>query len=91
MINELVSNSLKHTFPHGREGEIRLELRADDEGQFTLMVRDNGVGFPEDLDSRNTESLGLQLVNTLVDQVEGTIELDRSNGTEFRIALAEPK
>jgi two-component sensor histidine kinase len=49
MINELVSNSLKHAFPHGREGEIRLELRADDEGQFTLMVRDNGVGFPEDL------------------------------------------
>jgi PAS domain S-box-containing protein len=90
IINELVSNSLKHAFPDGREGEVRIELRADD-GQFMLMVSDNGVGFPQDLDFRDTGSLGLQLVNTLVEQIEGTIELDRSDGTAFRIAFAELK
>jgi PAS domain S-box-containing protein len=101
IINELVSNSLKHAFPpplsslpHAgrREGgcEVRIELRADD-GQLTLMVSDNGVGFPQGLDFRDTGSLGLQLVNTLVEQIEGTIELDRSDGTAFRIAFAELK
>ena len=101
IINELVSNSLKHAFPappfippaRGGErggGEIRIELRADD-GQFTLMVSDNGVGFPRDLDFRDAGSLGLQLVNTLVEQLEGTIELDRSGGTTFKITFAELK
>jgi PAS domain S-box-containing protein len=91
ILNELVSNSLKHAFPDGRGGEIRIELLADDEGQFTLMISDNGVGFPEDLDFRDTASLGLQLVNTLVEQLEGTIELDRSGGAAFKITFAEPK
>ncbi len=90
IINELVSNCLKHAFHDDRVGEIRIELRADD-GEFTLMVSDNGVGFPEDLDFRDTGSLGLQLVNMLVEQFEGTIELDRSAGTAFKIALTEPK
>jgi PAS domain S-box-containing protein len=88
IINELVSNSLKHAFPEGRAGEIRIELRADD-GQLTLMVSDNGVGFLEDLDFRDTASLGLQLVNMLVEQLEGTIELDRSGGTAFKITFRE--
>jgi two-component sensor histidine kinase len=59
ILNELVSNCLKHGFPKGREREIRIELGSDDDGQFTLMVSDNGVGFPNDLDFRETESLGL--------------------------------
>jgi two-component sensor histidine kinase len=87
ILNELVSNSLKHAFPDGREGEICIELRADNDSQFTLMVRDNGAGLPEDLDFRDTQSLGLQLVNTLVDQLEGTIELDKSDGTAFEVTF----
>jgi hypothetical protein len=55
------------------------------------MVSDDGVGFPGGLDFRNTETLGLQLVNTLVEQLEGTIELDRSSGTAFKIAFGEPR
>jgi two-component sensor histidine kinase len=90
ILNELVSNALKHAFPDGRAGEIRIELRADD-GQLMLVVSDNGVGFPEDLGFRDTASLGLQLVSTLVDQLEGTIELDRSGGTTFKITFAEPR
>jgi two-component sensor histidine kinase len=91
ILNELVSNSLKHAFPDGREGEIHIELRSDDNDKFTLMVSDNGVGLLEDLDFRNTESLGLQLVNTLVNQLEGTIELDRRDGTAFKITFSEIK
>ena len=82
---------MKHAFPDGREGTIRIELHSDDEGQFTLMVSDDGVGLPEDLDFRDTGSSGLQLVNTLVDQLEGTIELDRSDGTAFEITFTEPE
>jgi two-component sensor histidine kinase len=91
IINELVSNSLKHAFPDGREGEIRIELWSNHDSQFTLMVSDNGVGFPKDLDFRDTQSLGLQLVNTLVDQLEGTIKLDRSGRTSFEITFTELK
>jgi PAS domain S-box-containing protein len=90
MINELVSNALKHAFPDGKEGEIRIELtRSVGEKRFTLIVSDNGIGFPGDLDFRNTKTLGLQLVITLVDQLNGTIELDRRSGTEFKITFAE--
>jgi len=89
IINELVSNSLKHAFPD-KQGEILVDLHRDN-GKFTLRVRDNGVGFPEHVDFRNTDSLGLQLVCTLTDQLDGEIELDRAGGTEFRITFGEIK
>ena len=89
IINELVSNSLKHAFPD-KHGEILVNLHRDD-GKFTLAVRDNGVGFPESVDFRNTDSLGLQLVCTLTDQLDGIIELNRTGGTEFKITFAEIK
>lgn len=91
IINELVSNSLKYAFPEGGQGEIRIDLHSEKEGKFSLIVSDSGVGFPKDLDFRNTESLGLQLACTLVDQLQGTIGLDRTGGTKFKIAFTEPK
>ena len=57
--------------------------------EFTLIVSDNGLGFPENVDFTNTDSLGLQLVNTLVEQLEGTIELERNGETVFRIKFLE--
>lgn len=85
IVNELVSNCLKHAFPAGRKGEVRVAL-VPKNGMYELMVRDNGVGFPKGVDFRNTESLGLQLVTTLTDQLEGTIEMNSNGGgTEFRI------
>ena len=86
IINELISNSLKYAFPGGREGRIYVDLHSEN-GQLTLIAGDDGVGFAEDVDFRNTESLGLQLVNTLVDQIDGTIELNGKEGTEFRITF----
>jgi two-component sensor histidine kinase len=90
ILNELLSNALKHAFPDGRAGEIRVALDADREHRLTLKVSDNGVGFPSDQDFRNTASLGLQLVNTLVDQLDGTIKLDRRGGTDFEITFVVP-
>lgn len=79
IVNELVSNSLKHAFSEkragGKEGEICLSLSSNGEGEVSLIVRDNGVGLPKDFDFRRTESLGLQLVNDLVEQLDGSIEM----------------
>ena len=91
ILNELISNSLKHAFPDEREGEIRIDFHADDDDNITLIVGNNGVEFPEDLDWKNTESLGLQLVNLLTEQLHGTIELDRSSGTAFEIRWHEKR
>jgi len=86
IINELVSNSLKYAFPDRRTGEVTVALQRAN-GAHTLTVADDGVGFPADLDFRTTDSLGMQLVVTLVNQLEGTIELNRENGTAFVISF----
>jgi len=88
IINELVSNCLKYAFPEGQPGEIQIGLRTNGDDRFTLTIRDNGVGFPTDLDFQKTTSLGLQLVNTLAKQLKGTIQLDRDSGTAFVITFA---
>ncbi len=86
IINELVSNALEHAFPD-REGEIRIALHSYD-SETELIVADNGVGMPEDVDFRDTDSLGLRLVTILVeDQLQGTIRLERDGGTKFRITF----
>ena len=91
IVNELVSNSLKHAFPEGRCGEIKIALLPLDENVFELTVSDNGMGLPRGLDFRNTESLGLQLVNILTEQLHGEIEIDRASGTEFKITFKRKK
>lgn len=89
IINELFSNALKHAFPVGKSGEINVELRRDADGAYTLSVRDNGVGLPQEIDLYKTTSLGLQLVHTLVHQIDGQLELHRNGGTEFCIRFAD--
>ncbi len=90
IINELVTNSLKHAFPGRSKGKIRVQLRAQENKQAMLIVGDNGIGFPKDLDFRNTRSLGMQLVVSLTKQLKGTIDLDRRKGTEWRILFTLP-
>lgn len=89
MINELVSNSLKYAFPEGRKGEIELSLKARGT-QIELTVRDNGIGLPESIDITATDSLGLQLVSTLADQINGTLTLTRKDGTTFTLVFEIP-
>ena len=85
IINELVSNSLRHAFPNGKKGRIDIHMNVDKQGMVSLSVSDNGTGFPENVDFRNTQSLGMQLVSSLVNQLSGKIDLDRNEGTCFRI------
>jgi two-component sensor histidine kinase len=89
ILNELMSNALKHAFPAGQEGEIRVALGAN-EDKVTLMLSDNGVGLPTNMDYCTTGSLGLQLVSTLVDQLDGEIELENRNGTCFKLIFPIP-
>ncbi len=86
IINELVSNSLKHAFPEGKPGELSITVNSEGEA-IVMIVRDTGPGIPADFDWRNTKSLGLQLVISLVEQLNGTIELERAGGTTFKISI----
>ncbi len=97
IINELVSNSLKHAFPCRDRGEIQIKLHREEPTElesedsestsisFTLTISDNGVGIPENLDIEELDSLGMQLVTSLVDQLDGELELKRNNGTEYTV------
>jgi PAS domain S-box-containing protein len=89
IMNELISNSLKHAFPGGRSGNVYLELKRQDDRRLCLVVRDDGIGLPEDLDIQKTKTLGMQIVTLLAYQIDGTIELSRKPGTEFRILFQE--
>jgi PAS domain S-box-containing protein len=89
IVNELVSNALKHGFPEGRSGELDIDLRRVAGDGYVLRVKDDGVGFPEGLDFRKTETLGMQIVSTLVSQIDASIDLVRDKGTEFTIHFQE--
>ncbi|RPI66271.1 MAG: hypothetical protein EHM47_17040, partial [Ignavibacteriales bacterium] len=86
ILNELVSNSLKYAFPGDRKGNIKIIARKESPNML-FELSDNGVGFPSDIDFRNTTSLGLQLVNTLVDQLNGELVMSNKQGTTFRIGI----
>ena len=86
IINELVSNALKHAFLDSSEGQINIHLHREGE-KNVLIVSDNGVGLPGEIDILNTETLGLQLVSALVTQIDGRLELVRDKGTEFKISF----
>ncbi len=90
IVNELVSNSLKHAFSDRDKEEIRIKLHREESEDskstgFILTVSDNGIGIPENLEIEDLDSLGMQLVTTLIDQLDGELELNRDNGTEFTI------
>jgi PAS domain S-box-containing protein len=82
IINELLTNAMKYAFPGGEGGQIWVQMQAGEDNQLTLSVKDNGVGFPKEINFRRPRSLGLTLVTTLVKQLKGTIELrSEANGT----------
>lgn len=88
IVNELISNSVKHAFAPGTAGDIWLRLRAE-AGEVCLMVADNGVGLPPGLDFQNTGTLGLQLVNTLTNQLGGTITVSNTGQAEFTVRFKD--
>jgi hypothetical protein len=86
ILNELLTDALKYAFPDGRSGNIHIRLRAEGE-HVTLRVHDTGIGFPAGFDCRNTESLGLQLVGMVTEQLGGTLTLTCEGGTTFTVSI----
>jgi PAS domain S-box-containing protein len=88
IFNELVTNSLKHAFPQDKIGEINIKFYSKDD-KYILEVKDNGIGFSDDMDYKNTDSLGLRLVTNLTEQIDGVIELNKTSGTSFKIIFTD--
>ncbi|WP_425526029.1 PAS domain S-box protein [Halotia branconii] len=88
IIHELVSNSLKHAFPKGRKGEIKVEIKQVYKNNILFKVSDNGVGLPSNFSFDNTASLGWQLVDALVTQINGNLNIKSEKGSEFQILFS---
>ncbi len=86
IINELITNSLKHAFPDGRSGSVEIKLKNNDDG-LLLVVQDNGVGIPKDFELSKTSTLGLELVNALSQQLSANVIVDSSRGTRFSFQI----
>lgn len=84
IVNELVSNAIKHGFPDGGQGEIKIDFKKIDDRYF-LSVSNNGVRFPKDLDINNCTTLGLELISSLSKQLKGRLSLTREGITEFKL------
>src|SRR5690606_5858356 len=86
IINELVTNAIKHAFPENKRGTITLNLKYEDYVVY-LEIRDNGAGFAEGINFKDSNSLGLQLVNTLIEQLEGTLDFETKKDKGTRILI----
>jgi PAS domain S-box-containing protein len=90
ILNELITNSLKHAFPGDRLGEIKIDFHSQNE-EYELTVKDDGIGLPHDFDYTRTDSLGLQLINSLTAQIDGRIELKKIKGTTYSIIFPKKR
>ncbi|MGE5657930.1 MAG: sensor histidine kinase, partial [Actinomycetota bacterium] len=86
IVNELVSNALKYAFPH-QQGKITLQFWLDRTANYCLIVKDDGIGIPPHIEPQCTETLGMQLIYGLTEQLGGAIELDRREGSQFTITF----
>jgi two-component sensor histidine kinase len=88
IISELISNSLKYAFPNKMNGEIIISLKYEKDN-YQLCISDNGIGLPEDINFNNIKTLGLLLVNSLTEQIDGEVTIYRDHGTKFKITFKE--
>ena len=92
LLNEIVSNCYKYAFPGERNGEITVEFRRTGENRILMTIRDNGIGLPEGFTVESSESLGMQLIQALTNQLEGDLRVQNSSGgTRFEIEFTYPK
>ena len=87
IVNELITNSIKYAFPGNRKGEIKIQFESLNDGAYQLIYQDNGVGIPPNVDIETTETLGLQLVRLLANQIRGKAILEQNRWTTFIIAF----
>jgi len=91
IINELVSNSMKHAFPDESAGCISISFNNDGSDNYSLIVKDDGVGIKDNALAENKGTLGMQLIETLTDQLDGNIDISNDNGTSFKIQFSLKK
>lgn len=89
IVNELISNAFKYAFPEGKSGVVQVKLFKMEDGRLKLIIKDNGIGLPENFDIDAAESLGLQLVTTLATQISGKLKTETEHGTTFTIEFKE--
>jgi two-component sensor histidine kinase len=89
IINELISNSLKHAFPNRQKGTLNIQFHRNKDNNLSLIISDNGVGLPQDFDIQNANTLGLTLVELLTQQLDANIQIERINGTSFKIEFKD--
>jgi two-component sensor histidine kinase len=87
LVNEIITNSMKHAFPEGRSGNINIILKEYDD--YELIISDDGIGLPDDVNLEESKTLGLQIINNLIKQIDGTIEINSNHGTQFKIKFQE--
>jgi PAS domain S-box-containing protein len=90
LLNELVSNSLKHAFPNNRSGELKIHFHQNQQGELSLVVQDNGIGLPDELNAQTVNSLGLRLVHALTRQLRGRLEILSQQGATFKVTFPQP-
>ena len=80
-------NAIKHAFPEGKKGEIKIDLMKKMNGDYRLTVKDNGIGLPDDFDKKKTKTLGLLLLDALVKKLKGEMEVTGKKGTKATITF----
>lgn len=85
IVNELLTNAIKYAFPGGKSGEVFVRISRKDEKHVEISIRDNGTGLPDALEISNGRGIGLTLVKMMIQQIKGSIKINKMNGTEFRI------
>jgi two-component sensor histidine kinase len=88
IVNELVTNSIKHAFAKGQKGRLKVEVRSAPENRLALLVEDDGRGLPEHIRLEDAKSLGLTIVRTLAKQLGGTVDVQRAAGARFHVTFA---
>ena len=85
LLNEMITNALKHAFPDNRKGTIQIDFHKTKKNNYELTVKDNGVGLPVQVDIKNTRTLGLQLIHILTDQINVHLTVENKKGTSFKV------
>jgi PAS domain S-box-containing protein len=88
IINELVTNSIKHAFQQGVQGEVIIDMKYNDESKFILSVKDNGIGLPDNISVEAPRTLGITLIQSLTRQIDAKLETMKNKGTEFKITFS---
>jgi len=87
LLNEIVTNALKHAFPENRKGNLRIIMSSLEDNNCEIIVKDDGIGIPDNLNLEKSKTYGLKLINLLTKQIDRTLEIISEKGTEFRIRL----